>query len=239
MKPLYYYLLIIDGGIYFLFVVLLIIYRPSDWMTWITISAQLAGAFAAIAAAIIALAIADRPSQVVNFTITMEVNKDEKITYDDIDIASSDLSPKEIEESVESIISYVGSYQVYFNITNVSGFTLNKPVVAFELPKKLRYPHKLSDGKWSLYFPSNLNNVPYVQQLEFGDRIVLSNNIVPYFNNEQDLDIWIRMGLSEDDKSEYPIKVSLNCDNAEGKTVPTEISPKKLLEGIGEVKEDS
>lgn len=80
MKPLYYYLLIIDGGIYFLFVVLLIIYRPSDWMTWITISAQLAGAFAAIAAAIIALAIADRPSQVVNFTITMEVNKDEKIT---------------------------------------------------------------------------------------------------------------------------------------------------------------
>lgn len=111
-------------------------------------------------------------------------------------------------------------------------------MLTFELPKKLQHPQKLDKDKWISYFRSNLYNIPYVQLLESGDRIILSNNIVPYFNDEQKLEIWIRMCLSEDDKSQYPVRVSLNCDNAEGKTVPTEISPKRLLEGIGEVKEN-
>ncbi len=234
IKPLYSYLLIADAGIYFALVVLIIIYRPSDW---ITVSAQLAGAFAAIATAIIAVSIADKPPKFVKFKFNMEVNKDNIETYDQDGLSSIGASSEDIKALIDLGMTPISkSYQVFFNITNTSGFSLRKPVLTFELPKKLQHPHKLDKGKWISYFRSNLYNVPYVQLLESGDRIVLSNNILPYFSNEQDLEIWIRMCLSEDDKSRYPLRVSLNCDNAEGQTLTTKITPKKLLEEIGEIK---
>lgn len=202
-------------------------------------SATLGGTFAAIITAIIALGIADKPPKFVKFKFDIEVNKDNIETYDKDGLSSIGASSEDIKALIALGMTPISkSYQVFFTITNTSGFSLKKPVLTFELPKKLQHPQKLDKDKWISYFRSNLYNIPYVQLLESGDRIILSNNIVPYFNDEQKLEIWIRMCLSEDDKSQYPVRVSLNCDNAEGKTVPTEISPKRLLEGIGEVKEN-
>jgi len=234
MKTRYLCFIVIVVVIYFVLFFLLKTYLP--FSGWITASATLGGTFAAIITAIIALGIADKPPKVVKFTLNIKVNKNSYSYY-----GFDQLSLTAMQQLLESGKEFSPSYQVYFNIKNISGLTLNKPVVTFELPKELRHP----DG-WrkeveyvNPTYHSNLFNVAVdVRQFEYEDKIVLSNNILPYLNDKQELPIWIRMCLSQDDKSEYPVKLSLNCDNAEGKTMTETIIPSKLLEGIDKSKKE-
>lgn len=205
---------------------IIIIYPPSDW---ITVSAQLGAAFAAIVAATVALGIANKPTPAVKFTVNIKVSRDKITTYD----------PGDLEEAIVELTKrgygIPKSYGIFFNIRNISGFILKNPIITFDLPVELKHP---IPKKKKLSYLSNLMDVHGYTHFEYENRVVLSKKILPIMNDKQELKIWITMCLSKDDKSEYPVKVSLNCDNAEGKTIPETIIPSRLLEGINEVKEE-
>lgn len=104
------------------------------------------------------------------------------------------------------------------------------PVTTFELPIELTPPSKSEDGKLIPDYHSNIFNVQFdFRRFTFGDSIILSNNILPFLNNKEDLPIWIRMCLSKDDTESYEIPVSLNCENAEGVTTIVKLIPSSLL----------
>ena len=116
---------------------------------------------------------------------------------------------------------------------NQSKFTLKHPVITFRLPKDFSHPHENKPNTWIPYFRSNLYNVQTdIRLLEYDDTIVLSNTILPYLNNNQELKIWIRMCLLEDDSKPRYVYVDLNCDNAEGVTKEVKIIPKRFLKEI-------
>ena len=51
-----------------------------------------------------------------------------------------------------------------------------------------------------------------------------SNSNVPYWNEKEELTIWIRMALGEADFAPFEVTISINCQNAEGITKKVEIS---------------
>lgn len=234
MKKRYYFFLSFIIASYFVLIVLLKGYLPLK--EWITICGTLGGTFVAISAAIIALGIAEKPRKFVNFTVNIEVDRDQIMTYSQDGRESEGLSSKKIKEIIEAGFQEVcRSYKVYFNITNTSGFTLTNPVITFELPKEFRYPAEWDTDifKWVYSYSSNLFDIESKGRiLEYEDKIVISNPILPFLNDRQEVKIWIRMGLSEDDRTKYPVRISLNCGNREGKTESKNILPRELLEGI-------
>ncbi|MCQ4574689.1 MAG: hypothetical protein NOU37_05525, partial [Candidatus Brocadiales bacterium] len=67
---------------------------------------------------------------------------------------------------------------------------------------------------------------------QYEDTYVLSNTLLPYLNDGQELPIWIRMCLLKEDEKPRKIYIDLNCDNAEGGTETIVIIPKQLCDDI-------
>jgi hypothetical protein len=119
------------------------------------------------------------------------------------------------------------SHQIYFEVKNISGFTLKKPSLTFCFPNDRRHPHKTIRGS-ILSNNSNLyNSTRDFQSLEFMDSIIISNSNVPFWNNFDEIKIWIRMVIET--MPPFEVMVSINCENAEGISKIINIDPEKLL----------
>lgn len=197
-----------------------------EFSNWITTSATLAVAFVALGTGVIALGVADKPLCFVKFTVEMKLDDQHKEKYNPADL------PSELRREFGNNPFY--SYRVYFKIKNQSNFTLKHPVITLRLPRDLRHPRRIDNNKWILDYRSNFYNVRIdLRSLQYEDTIVLSNAILPYLNDGQELPIWIRMCLLKDDTKCRPVHVDVNCDNAEGATKEVKIIPRELLEDIG------
>lgn len=224
MKPKYYLFLIVLLSILLALIVML--RGHLEFSSWITTSATIGATFAALMAGIIALGVGDKPLRFVKFTVKVEVDRQKVEEYNPADL------PNELKRDSDD--NPFHSYRVYFKIRNQSGFTLKRPVITFRLPTDLTHPHKTRDDKWIPYYRSNLYNVQIdLRSFQYEDTIVLSNTILPYLNEDQELPIWIRMCLLKDDTKCRDVYVDVNCDNAEGATKKVKIIPRELLEDIG------
>jgi hypothetical protein len=118
-------------------------------------------------------------------------------------------------------------------MANDSGFTLKKPTLTFRLPLQKQHPHKVSEIYFFRTFNSNLfNSQRQLSLLEFADTCILSNSNLPYWNDQDDFTIWIRMVLDDGKLEPFIVEVSINCENAEGVTYKCKIDPKPLTQQV-------
>ncbi|RKX26895.1 MAG: hypothetical protein DRP45_02385 [Candidatus Zixiibacteriota bacterium] len=181
---------------------------------------QGAAVFAALIASVIALSATDRKRLRAKTGVEVCVEPSQEV------YPKSKFVP-ELIDTFRNHEDPVISRRVIFKLKNNSGFTLNKPMLAFRLPKDKRHPAKLDEGPdgsyYVLTFRSNLfNSRDEFRSLEFEDSVILSNSNLPYWNADDEIKIWIRMVLGED---AFSVKVSVNSENAEGVTKEVQVNP--------------
>jgi hypothetical protein len=192
--------------------------RGSD--TRIANAIQSAAVFVALLAAAIALSAADPKAKKVKVTIKQDIDLNNVGYYQKADL------PKDLQTKYEGFPNPITSHRVQFRITNTSKFTLKKPTLTFRLPLEKQHPHKVAD-QYRLSFNSNLfNSQTELRLLEFADTRLLSNSNLPFWNNDDDITIWIRMLLNDGKLEPFVVDVSVNCENAEGVTKRVQINPK-------------
>jgi len=185
---------------------------------------QSAGVFVALLVAIIALSVADPRRRSVNVKIEPSIDKANIGTY-----SKKELS-EDLKKAYQKFSDPVKSHRVQFKMTNISGFTLEKPTLTFRLPLQKQHPHKIGKIYSERTFNSNLfNSQRELRLLEFADTRILSNSNFPYWNNQDDITIWIRMILDDGKLESFIVEVSVNCENAGGVTNKVEINPKELM----------
>jgi hypothetical protein len=181
------------------------------------------GVFVALLAAVIALAATDPKAERVQVTIEPSVDKNHVLTYRKNEL------PPDLTGPYDNLPDPVESRRVLFKITNVSGFTLENPVLTFRLPLQKQHPHKQGQN-YGLTFRSNLfNSQRELRLLEFADTRILSNSNLPYWNHGDDITIWIRMVLGAGGLEPFTVEVSVNSENTSGVTKRVEIDPARLL----------
>lgn len=197
-----------------------IIASPLGSDTRIGNAIQSAAVFVALLAAIIALSAADPKAKKVKVTIEQDIDPNNVGRYYKAEL------PNDLQTKYEGLPDPITSHRVQFKITNTSGFTLKKPTLTFRLPLEKQHPHKVGD-QYVLSFNSNLfNSQTELRLLEFADNRVLSNSNLPFWNNDDNITIWIRMLLNDGKLEPFMVDVSVNCENAEGVTKPVQINPK-------------
>lgn len=183
---------------------------------------QSAAVFVALLAAVIALSGADLKAKKIDVTIKQDIDANHVGSYHKGEL------PEDLQTKYKSFSDPITSHRVQFKITNTSGFTLKKPTLTFRLPLEKQHPHKVND-QYVLTFNSNLfNSQTELRLLEFADTRLLSNSNLPFWNNNDDITIWIRMLLGDGDLNPFMVDVSVNCENAEGVTKPVWIDPKHV-----------
>jgi hypothetical protein len=225
----------------------LILWTPVGEYPRLENSVQVAAVSAAIAAAVVALSAADPARRTVKVRLGHSLITDDMETY-----AKGDL-PRGLRDVFEHFPDRFASARVEFRLTNLSGFTLNKPTFTFMLPKGRAHPISRSFGSlppgtvesavaegtdpwirgnkvYSTGFNSNLFNPEQPpSRLEFGDTYVLSNCILPFWNRDQQVAVWIRMIVDDGTPRPFHLTASVNCDNADGWTSEVTIEPEGLM----------
>ncbi|MCE5250269.1 hypothetical protein LLG96_08620 [bacterium] len=197
-----------------------VIVSPLGSDTRIGNAIQSAAVFVALLAATIALSAADPKAQKVKVKIEQNIDPNNIGFY-----YKSEL-PNDLQTKYEGFPYPIKSHKVHFKITNTSGFTLKKPTLTFRLPLEKQHPQKVGE-KYVLSFNSNLfNSQTELRLLEFADTLLLSNSNLPFWNNDDNITIWIRMLLNDGKFEPFMVDVSVNCENAEGVTKLVRIDPK-------------
>ncbi len=113
---------------------------------------------------------------------------------------------------------------------NISGFSHKRPTLTFRLQIDKQHPHKDAINFARRTFHSNILNFQRdLVSLETADTLILSNSNLPYWNNHDDISIWIRMVFDEIFSKPFSIEISVNCENAEGITKKISIEPIAML----------
>jgi len=189
---------------------------------------KLLSGFAVIATAIVALAIADRKKESVKISIeTPYIINEEKGEY----------KKDELDNNVKAYYKVfpVTSYRVHFKMKNISGFDLKNPVFTFnKLPIEKQCPyHEKKDNLYSTRrFTFSIvrpDRKPHF--LEVDKKYLISLDGLPYWNKDNEIDLWIRMVINAEDE-EFKVDVSVNCENADGWSEEVTIKPKELLKSI-------
>lgn len=181
------------------------------------------GVFVALLAVVTALSAVDPKAKPVQVTIEPSVDENHVLTHPKREL------PPDLTKPYDNLPDPVKSRRVRFKITNVSGFTLEKPVLTFRLPLQKQHPHKQGQN-YGLTFRSNLfNSQRELRLLEFADTRILSNSNLPYWNHGDDITIWIRMVLDAGGLEPFIVEVSVNSENTSGITKRVEIDPARLL----------
>lgn len=185
---------------------------------------QIAAPFVALASGVIAVANSDKKQKVIKAEITSKIiSGGSQAVYKASDIHW------QLRERLEKQKPFYYSYQVTFIIKNISGFSLKKPTISFRLPFSLRHPDP-ADKPQVLTFNSNIfNSQQELQTLEFQDAQVISNSNLPYLNDLDEINIWIRMCLDKDEDRVFRIIVYVNAEDVEGISRVIELNPRKLL----------
>lgn len=168
---------------------------------------QSLGVFAALFAAVIALAGADPAKLSVKFELETAIDNEGIDEYNKNNLSDN------LKKLYEKYPDPFKSYKINFKITNTSGSTWKNPNLTFRLPMRNSHPDK--DNRERTAFNSNIHNSSEsYRQFQFQDTLVISNSNLPYWNDKDDLTFWIRMAIAKN--LEPNVVVSVNCDNAEG-----------------------
>jgi hypothetical protein len=185
---------------------------------------QSSGVFVALLAAVIALSVADPKRRSVNIKIEPSVDKGNIATYPKNEMSD------DLKKVYQNFTDPVKSHRIQFKMTNISSFTLREPALTFRLPLQKQHPYKVGQIYSERTFNSNLfNSQREIRLLEFADTIILSNSNLPYWNDQDDITIWIRMVLDDGKLEPFVVDMSVNCENAEGVTKKVGIKPKELM----------
>ena len=191
--------------------------------------------FVALLMAVIALAIADPRKGQVNVEIEPFVDKKHEEEY------HKDKMSKSLCQDYKDFDNPVKSYRVQFKMVNTSGFDLMKPIFTFRLPRERKHPEQperksgtIRTGDEPSYtsrgFHSNIYNSPSeLRILEFAGTTILTNSILPVWNDRDEIVLWVRMALNDRQLKPFYVTVYVNCENADGITENVEVPPRKLL----------
>ena len=184
---------------------------------------QSVSVFVALIIAVIAMSIADPKVKKANVNVEQNVVENNVNLY-----VKSDL-PSDLQLKYESFPDPITSHRVQFKITNISGFTLKKPTLTFRLPIEKQHPHRVGRS-YTLTFNSNIHNPQSeFRLLEFADSCLLSSSNLPYWNNGDEITIWIRMLLNDGRLEPFIVEISINSENAEGITTKVSIEPRNFV----------
>lgn len=210
-------------------VILLILYLLLPcWLglnRWFDYCVSILGAFAAIFAVVVALAIADKKRNEVKIKRIDEPFIDGKKVYEKKDLD---------EKTMSCYKSFpVISYRVHFKLKNKSGFDLKNPVLTFtNLPKEMQPPYSRG-GKppySERHFTFNIVRADKrAYSLEVDEKLLISLDGLPYWNKDSEIDSWIRMVFDAGNLDPFDVGVSVNCEDADGTTLKVRIEPKELL----------
>ena len=200
-----------------------LIFSQAESDTRVSHAIQCASVFAALIIAVIAMAIADPKVRKIKVAVEYNVDENNVGSYEKSDL------PSDLQLKYESFPDPITSHRVQFKMTNVSGFTLKKPTLAFRLPIEKQHPHRFGRN-YRLTFNSNLyQSQSGLQLLEFADSCLLANSNLPFWNNGDDITIWIQMLLNDGEFATFKVEVSVNSENAEGTTTNVTIEPSLLI----------
>ena len=195
---------------------------------------QTAALFIALGSGIIALSSADKKSRKIKVDIQVSI-ADEKPAPHEVGRL-----PKKIQDFYTTSSLMVYSYRVFFKFRNKSNFTLSKPTLAFRLPNANQHPfsvlvpiefggRRTTMPEWHIGYNSNMfNSEEEIRMLEFEDAKIISNTNLPFWNDSDVLEIWIRMCLDKNSNKPIKVTVSVNSENAEGITKEVEITNKLI-----------
>lgn len=207
---------------------LLVFFSPLGEYFRLENAIQSAGIFVALLVAVIALSAADPKKKRIRAKIEHFLDKNDQETI--YEHSKADLS-NDLKKAYQHFPDPIKSYRVQFKVTNTSGFTWKKPTLTFRLPLEKGHPPTEGNKPYSKRtFNSNLfNSQRELRLLEFADTYILSNSNLPYWNDQDDITIWIRMVLDDGKLEPFIVEVSVNCENADGVRNKVEINPKELM----------
>lgn len=171
---------------------------------------QLVAAFAALLTALIALLISYPKTKKVDIELNWQIDENNTEDYDESKFNQL------LKEHFKDFKKPLRSKRVIFKFKNISKFDLKKPTFSFKIPKQFAHPSKSNDF---LEFRSNIYNSQ--QELVLLDTIdyqILSNNILPYMNKEDEIQLWVRMILEGNKMVNNELTIFVNCENADGLT---------------------
>ena len=201
----------------------IIIVSPDASGTKISHAIQCASVFAALIIAVIALSIGDPRVKKADIEVEQSVDENNVTSY-----VKSDL-PSDLQLKYESFPDPITSHRVRFRISNISGFTLIQPMLTFRIPLEKQHPYRIGRN-YRLTFNSNIRNPQSeFRLLEFGDFGMLSVSSLPYWNDGDEITIWIRMLLNDGRLEPFTVEISLNSENAEGITESLSIKPANII----------
>lgn len=164
----------------------------------------------ALVAGIIALATADP--------------KTKKIIADmELDSLSNCSSFSKADLSAELVTKYASypdpfeSCRVNLKFRNRSGITLKKPVITLTLPNERQHPVQGQPPLEKTEFRSNMFTTQHdLKVFTGGQFVILSNSLQPYWNDGDELRMWVRVACKVTGSDSFSLSVSINAENAEG-----------------------
>jgi len=190
---------------------------------------QSTGIFVALFAAVIALSSSDlKKRRKVDIVIAPPFIEEER-THDREKMTDA------LKEWYKDFPDPIRSHQFLFMITNNSEFTLIRSTITFRIPVDKKHPNKHEREElwhWRSFNSNLYNSRQDLRIMEFADTSILSNSNLPYWNNKDDITIWIRMLLDDGGLKPFDVEVSVNCENAEGITKKVKIYQEELLKSV-------
>jgi hypothetical protein len=187
---------------------LILLYSTISLEYKVSNSIQLVSAFSALLTALIALLISYPKTKKLSLKIDLIID-DENIEEYDVS-KFNDL----LKERFKDFKDPLKSKRVIFKLRNDSDFDIKKPIFTFRLPSICAHPNEKNEV---LQFRSNIfNSQRELYLLETSDHQILSNNILPYLNKGDEIELWVRMILDENLVKENEITLFVNCENADG-----------------------
>ena len=130
------------------------------------------------------------------------------------EINSSDNESYNIAELPEHLLTHfpkatscVTSQKISFHLKNISGFDIQNPIFSVRIPRTCLHPSQ--DGKILECRTNLFNNQNGLSQFDFIDDFIISNNSLPYWNNNEEFILWLRLIINHNDNNE--LKISINC----------------------------
>ncbi|MCH8875732.1 MAG: hypothetical protein IIA89_02780 [Chloroflexi bacterium] len=199
-------------------VVVLLISSPIGEDSRTANAIQAAAVSVALAAAVIAIGAADPSPKEAKASIEVYIPDKDSITH-----GKANLS-RELTMAFEHLPDPFMSYRVYFRIENESGFTLAAPALTFRLPLERRHLHSIASTQIATFNSNLFNSREDMRELQFANTQILSNSNLPYWNDGEQIEIWIRMTLEPKDFKSFDVGISLNAENASGFSTNVKIS---------------
>lgn len=207
---------------------------PLVWCTvaWLSLDQKIQSVaiLVAVGASIVAIGVADPKPRVVKASVEL-LGFSNGQTY-----SKGDLSP-DIAKGFGDAVDRLRSCRVNLRIRNQSGFTWSVPQVTLRLPAELEPPDTSKDSlkvsnayRYDMRsFRTNMYNSLYgFVALKNFDSVMMSNSNLPYLNDGESLDLWVRLLTPLDSSKCVRVHVYINCEKAEGYSTSIEIDPSSL-----------